>query len=201
MRSRPWRCRTGCRARGAIPVSSVSYTEFSGPSTSKSRRKLKRCWWCGAASCGATSAACAGASPFATAIVWRMPGELDLQLHRAVEVEVPEEAVLVVADGVDGAHDEPARTAHLGRERVHVEVLPEDAVVLLVHADRVGDRLTLAVLAGDRGVEVVDGAEAVATELERVHEREAPEAQLAGVEGVLPPVARARPRRRARPSR
>ena len=67
-------------------------------------------------------------------------GQLHLELDRAVEVEVPEEAVLVVADGGDGAHHQPPRAAHLGAARARVDVLPEDPVVLLVHADGVRAR-------------------------------------------------------------
>ena len=116
-------------------------------------------------------------------------GELHLELDVAVEVEVPVEAVLVVADGGDEAHDEPARAAHLVGAAVQVVVLPEDPVVLLVHADRVRDRVGLALLGREHRVEVVDDAEAVAAELQRVgHAAEAP---LAGVERVLPAVHRA----------
>ena len=72
---------------------------------------------------------------------------------------------------------------------MHVVVLPQDPVVFLVHADRVLHGVRLAFLGREDGVEVVDDAEAVAAELERV--RHASEAPLAGVERVLPPVHRA----------
>ena len=126
------------------------------------------------------------------------PGELHLQLDVAVEVEVPVEAVLVVADGGDEADDQAARPAGLVGAALQVVVLPEDPVVLLVHADRVLDRVRVALLGGEHRVEVVDDAEAVAAQLQRVgHAAEAP---LAGVERVLPAVHHARGRRRARPS-
>jgi hypothetical protein len=63
-------------------------------------------------------------------------------------------------------------------------VLPEDAVVLLVHADRVADRLRVAEVVGDDRVGVVDVTEAVAAELEGVGV--AGEHVLAAVEVVLP---------------
>src|SRR5581483_389021 len=72
------------------------------------------------------------------------PAELHLQLHRSVEVEVPVEAVLVVPDRGNGAHHQAARAADLGTTRDHVHVLPEDSVVLLVHADGVRPSVGLA---------------------------------------------------------
>ena len=69
-------------------------------------------------------------------------------------------------------------------------MLPEDPVVLLVDADGVGGRGRVALLVGHDGVEVVDLAEAVAAERQRV--RHAPEPPLACIEGVLPPVDRSR---------
>ena len=115
-------------------------------------------------------------------------GELDLELDGAVEVEVPVEGVLVVAHRVDRADHQPALPAHLGAERVQVLVLPEDREVLLVHADGVLDHLRPALLVGQDGVEVVDLAQAVTAQRQRVdHATEAP---LAGVEGVLPPLRR-----------
>ena len=117
------------------------------------------------------------------------PGELHLQLHGAVEVEVPVEPVLVVADGGDGADHQAARPAHLGAARDHVDMLPEDGVVLLVHADGVRLRVRLAAFVREDVVEVVDLAQAVAPECQRVGH--APEAPFAGVEGALPRVHRA----------
>ena len=46
---------------------STSYTEFVVPSTSKSSRKLNRCWWFGAARPGAIISAHRRPSPFAEA--------------------------------------------------------------------------------------------------------------------------------------
>ena len=126
-------------------------------------------------------------------------GELDLELDRAVQVEVPVEAVLVVADRRDEADDQATRAAHLGATAVEVDVLPEDSVVLFVNADRVLGLGRVAVLIGVDPVEVEDLAETVAAERERV--RHAAEAPLARVERVLPTVHRRRDRRRARPSR
>ncbi len=118
------------------------------------------------------------------------PGQLHLELDGAVQVEVPVEAVLVVSDGRDGAHDQTPRATHLAPTRHHVHVLPEDPVVLLVHADGVGARVRLAPFVGVHVVEVEDLAQAVATERQRVgHAAEAP---LACVERALPGVHRSR---------
>ena len=63
-------------------------------------------------------------------------------------------------------------------------------MVLLVEADRVLDRVRLALFGRQHRVEVVDDAGTVAPVLQRV--RHATEPPLAGVERVLPPVHRAR---------
>jgi len=90
------------------------------------------------------------------------------KLDGAVEIEVPVEAVVVVADrGEEGEHHAPLPPG-LGRARPEVGVLPEDAVVLLVQTDGVGEGLRCAGLVGDDGVQIGDVAEAVAAELERV---------------------------------
>ena len=111
-------------------------------------------------------------------------GELDLELDGAVEVEVPVEAVVVVADRGEERDHQAALAAHFPGVGEQVRVLPDDAEVLLVHADGVADRLRVAEVVGDDGVGVVDVAEAVATQLERVGV--AGEHVLAAVEVVLP---------------
>ena len=112
------------------------------------------------------------------------PGRLDLELDRAVQVEVPVEAVVVVAHRGEVGDHEPALAAGLGRAVEDVGVLPQDAEVFLVDADGVGDGAGLAGVVGDGGVQVGDLAQAVAAELERV----GPLADqvLAGVEVGLP---------------
>ena len=92
------------------------------------------------------------------------PRQLHLELHGAVEVEVPVEAVLVVAHRGDGTHHQATRPPYLAAPGDHVDVLPEDAVVLFVHADGIGPRVRLAALIGEDVVEVADLAEAVAAE-------------------------------------
>ena len=116
--------------------------------------------------------------------------ELDLERDRAVLVEVPEEAVVVVADRRERRDHEPARAAHLARAVAPLDVAPEHADVLLVDADRVRDRQRLARGVRDDRVEVDDLAEAVAAARER--RGGDADAVLAAVEGVLPVVARAR---------
>ena len=111
-------------------------------------------------------------------------GRLDLQLDGAVQVEVPVEAVVVVADRGEVTHHEPALAARLGRVVEDVGVLPEDAEVLLMHAYRVRYGLRVPALVGHGGVQVGDLAQAVAAELERVGPL--PAQVLAGVEVGLP---------------
>src|SRR5690349_6054079 len=64
------------------------------------------------------------------------PGQLDLELDRAVLVEVPVESVIVVADGREEGHDEAARAPDLERVVAEFIVLPEDAEILFMQADR-----------------------------------------------------------------
>src|SRR4029077_12417588 len=88
--------------------------------------------------------------------------ELDLQLHVPIEIQVPVEAVLIVTDSRNEADYEATTAAHLATADEQVDVLPQDPVVLFMHADRVLDHPRPALLVGERGVEVVDLAEAVA---------------------------------------
>ncbi len=113
------------------------------------------------------------------------PGGADLALDAAVLVEAPVDEVLVVGHGdVEGDHEAP-RAPHL-RAGPLVHVLPTDAVVLLVDADRVRDRSRLPAGVVHDSVQVGDLAEAVAAELQRGgHEAQAP---LADVERGPPVV-------------
>ena len=95
-------------------------------------------------------------------------GRLDLELDRAVQVEVPVEAVVVVADRGEVGDHETALAARLSRAVEDVGVLPQDAEILFVDADRVRYRPRLAGFVGHGGVQVGDLAQAVAAELERV---------------------------------
>ncbi len=113
-------------------------------------------------------------------------GQLGFELNGTVLVKVPVEAIVVIADGGEEADDEAPRTPHLEQPVAEFVVLPDDAIVLLVHADRVLHHERLALAVGGRHVEIVNVAEAVATELQRVGEHA--EAVFAGVEGRLPEV-------------
>jgi hypothetical protein len=63
-------------------------------------------------------------------------------------------------------------------------VLPQDAVVFLMQADRVLHDRRLAVIVGDRDVEIVDVPEAIAAQRQRIGELA--QAVFAGVERALP---------------
>ena len=117
-------------------------------------------------------------------------GELDLALDRAVQVEVPVEAVVVVADGAEEGDHQAALAAGLGRPVEDVGVLPEDAEILLVNADGVADRARLAVIVGDGRIQVGDLAQAVTAQLQGV--RPLADQVLAAVEVVLPVPGRGR---------
>ena len=51
-------------------------------------------------------------------------GQLDLHLYRAVLVEIPEEAILVITNGGDAGYDQPPGATHLGLPDAPVRVLP-----------------------------------------------------------------------------
>lgn len=92
----------------------------------------------------------------------------DFEVERGVLPEVEGEDVLVVRNGDDGLQDEDARAGDDGVARAEIRVFPENAVVLLVAADDVGE-----LDGGARGVvvprvEVLDRAQAVAAETEVV---------------------------------
>jgi hypothetical protein len=72
--------------------------------------------------------------------------------------EVEGEDVLVVGDGDDGLQDEDAGAGYDGVLRAEVGVLPEDAVVLFVATDYVGEFEWGAFGVVVPGVEVLDGA-------------------------------------------
>ena len=117
-------------------------------------------------------------------------GQLDVELDRAVLVQVPEEAVVVVADRRPRRHDEATRTADLAGAAEEVLVLPQHADVLLVQAHDLRQLDRLALVVGVDGVEVVDLAEAVAAERQRAGQ--AAEAVLALVEVADPEAHRVR---------
>ena len=85
-------------------------------------------------------------------------GRSNLEGKRGVLGEVEGEDVLVIGDCDDGLQDENAGSCHDGVLRAEVGVLPEDAVVLFVAADYVGqfDRGAFGVVVP--GVKVLYGA-------------------------------------------
>ena len=84
----------------------LSITELLGPSMAGSRRTQKRCWWIGDAMPGATRGAVSVPPPSPTALTPITPVSFNFKLDCPIKVEVPVEAVFVVADCVDHANDE-----------------------------------------------------------------------------------------------
>ena len=148
-----------------------------------SSRTLKKCWWTGAETSGATTVPCTGSSPVRQPARVHDPGELHLRLDRPVLIQVPVEPVLVVPDGGDRRDHHPARASDLASGGAPIQVLPQEPVVLLVHADRVLQGRDLAARVRERHVEIADLAQAIAPQLEGVRHR--PQAVLADVERVL----------------
>src|SRR5262245_28436143 len=115
---------------------------------------------------------------------------LHLDADGAVLIEIPEEAVDIVADGRGGRHHQPARPAHRRLAAGEVAELPQDAEILFVDADRIADEPRPAEPVMTPDVDIADMAEAIAAELQRVEELA--DAVLAGVEGIAPIVATGR---------
>ncbi len=91
-----------------------------------------------------------------------------------VLIEAPVDDVLVVGHRRTEGHDQPPGPPYL-RAGLFIDVLPQDRVVLLVDADRVGDVVGLTATVVQDGVQVGDVTEAVAAELQRLgHEPETP---------------------------
>src|SRR5882762_7473017 len=95
-------------------------------------------------------------------------GEFDLELDRAVLVEIPEEAVVVVTQRRDRGYDKSTGSPDLGVFGLPVVVLPADTEVFLMDADCVSDRLGVPSGVSDYPIHVADLAETVAAEHQRV---------------------------------
>ena len=115
---------------------------------------------------------------------------LRLELDLSVEVQIPVEAVVVVADRDEERDHESLLPAHIGRPGELLGVLPEHAGVFLVDANGIRQDFDVATSIRDRHVEVGDVADAVASQLQRVHQ--SAEQIFAGVEIVLPEAHRPR---------
>jgi hypothetical protein len=111
-------------------------------------------------------------------------GQLDLAFEGAVLLEGVLRDVLVVGDGRSELEDKLARADSMSASaRSEVAVLPQDAGVLLVDADGVFDDDRLAVVARIDAIDVVNGAQAVAAELQRVGQHA--HAVLSDIKGKL----------------
>ncbi|KAJ8104750.1 hypothetical protein OPT61_g10590 [Boeremia exigua] len=95
-------------------------------------------------------------------------GELDFKLDRAVEVEDPVHAVLVVGGGEDVRDDELAGAGDGDAVVAEVGVLEQNTGILLVDADGVLDGRGLPRAVDKRRVHVVNRALAIAPQTQRV---------------------------------
>lgn len=139
---------------------------------------------------GSDQATVAGGLPVLDGAGGDDAGQLDLELDARVLVEVPVEAVVVVPGGGEERHDQPPGPPDLGVAGAEIGVLPADTGVFLVQADGVRDVDRLAVLVVDDGVQVLDVADAVAAQAQRVGQESQP--VLPFVEDVLVGVHRRR---------
>jgi len=95
-------------------------------------------------------------------------GQLDLKLVGTVEGEGMVEAVFVVGGGDDLRDDELAITGGDDGAVTVIGVLVQKTVVFLVNADGVLDDSGITLASSHDGIEVVDGALAITSELQRV---------------------------------
>src|SRR5947209_2059893 len=95
-------------------------------------------------------------------------GELDIHFDGSVLPKIPKKAVLIDANGGDERDDQAARAADFCMVRTIVPVLPQDPIVLLMHAHAVLDGAHAAVVLAHVNVEISDFAQTIAPKLKRV---------------------------------
>src|SRR5438874_4510138 len=111
------------------------------------------------------------------------PRQLDLVLDGAVLVQIPEKAVVIVPDRREKREHQTTRAPGLHLVRPPVRVLPQNAIVLLVHAHGIWQRYCLAPSIGHDGVKIVNVAQAIAAQPQGV--RQHPKAVLTLVKHIL----------------
>src|SRR5580693_5893693 len=111
------------------------------------------------------------------------PGQLDNEFDGAIEIQMPIEPVLIVAHRRDERDHEPACPPNITVLGTEIGVFPQHAGVFLVEAGRVRNCLRSAVDSVHHGIEIVHGAQAIATERQAVRQHANP--VLAAIEGVL----------------
>src|SRR5581483_5857187 len=105
------------------------------------------------------------------------------KLNGAILVEIPEVAILVVANGGDERNDQTARTTHLCLIRAPIYMLPKDAIIFFVHTDDIGQFYQIAAAVSHEGSKIVNVAQAIASDFEGISQR--PHAIFSYIEGVL----------------
>src|SRR4051794_34235769 len=81
-------------------------------------------------------------------------GEFYLVLDRTILVKIPVESVLVIADSGNTRDHQAARAPDLGLIRSPIDMLPEKAEVLFVHADCVRHMHNIATAVDHMGIEI-----------------------------------------------
>ena len=100
--------------------------------------------------------------------------QLDLILDRAVLIEIPVKAVLVVADSGDERDDQAPGAAYFGPVGAPVHVFPEDPKIFFMHADHIRHLENAAPAACHIGIKVADLAKAVAAQLQCIRQHADP---------------------------
>ncbi|MNC27320.1 hypothetical protein D3C75_754890 [compost metagenome] len=95
-------------------------------------------------------------------------GQLGFELNRTVLIEVPEKTIVVVGHGAEEADHQAPGATHFEYAGTKLIVLPQRAVIFLVHADGVLHDKRFALII-DRGhIEISNRAQAIAAELQLV---------------------------------
>ena len=95
-------------------------------------------------------------------------GQFDLQLQGPILVFLPEEAILVDTHSSDEGNNQALRTAYLHVICAEIRMLPQDAVILFMHANSIGEHHYFAAIVGHHCIEIVNRSQAVAAEFQGV---------------------------------
>ena len=113
-------------------------------------------------------------------------GQLDLHLNRAVQIQIPEEAILIIPDRKERADHQTSRASDFRGCGQQVPMLPQHAVIFFVHADGVFDGIDGTVGQQRGHIKIMDFAQTVAAQGERIGQ--IAHTRLAGIKHMLPGV-------------
>ena len=84
--------------------------------------------------------------------------EFHFHLDRAIKIQVPKKAIVIVTDRKDGTNDQTTRTSHLTCAGLCIEMFPLNTVIFLMHTDRMFNSADLAFMRDQVDIKIVDFA-------------------------------------------